>query len=136
MKKIKNVLIVDDDVVSTYLIHDIIEEMDIAQHIATAYNGRQALDFLEANCAHPLGKTEEFCPAFILLDLNMSVMDGFEFLTAFQAQCASYADKITICILSSSSAQKDKLQAFEFPISGFLTKPLTEENLMPILEKI
>jgi CheY-like chemotaxis protein len=110
--------------------------MDIAQHIATVYNGRQALDFLEANCAHPLGNPERFCPAFILLDLNMPVMDGFEFLEAFQTKYAACSDKITICILSSSSAQRDKLKASEYHISGFLIKPLTEENLIPILEKM
>src|SRR4028119_1609547 len=108
MKKIKNVLIVDDDAISSYLINLTIEEIDIAQHIAAVYNGRQALDFLQQNCSDD---GEGFCPAFILLDLNMPVMDGFEFLEEFGRKFAAYAHKITICILSSSSAGKDKLKA-------------------------
>lgn len=51
-----------------------------------------------------------------------------------QRQYAACADKISICILSSSSAYKDKLKSLEYPISGYLTKPLTTEKLMPILE--
>jgi CheY-like chemotaxis protein len=136
MKKIKNVLIVDDDAVSSYLIHLTIEEIDIALHIASVKNGKQALDFLEENCLHPMDKVEQFWPAFILLDLNMPVMDGFEFLEEFGRRFAAYTDKISICILSSSSAGKDKLKALNYPISGFITKPLTEEKLKPILEMI
>lgn len=134
MKKIQNVLLVDDDVVTCYIVGEIIQEMNIAHHIATVYNGKQALDFLEQNCSNDNDK--EFCPAFILLDLKMPVMDGFEFLEAFQIQYASYVGKIAICIVSSSSDGKDKLIAFKYPIAGFVTKPLTKENLMPILENI
>jgi CheY-like chemotaxis protein len=132
MRKIKNLLIVDDDTISSYLIHLTIEEIGIAQHIAAVHNGRQALDFLQQHCSDE--KWEGFCPAFILLDLNMPVMDGFEFLEEFGRKFAAYADKITICVLSSSSAGKDKLKALNYPISGYITKPLTEEKLKPILE--
>ena len=134
MKKIQNVLLVDDDVVTCYIVNEIIQEMDIAQHISTVYNGKQALDFLAHNCSTDKGI--DHCPILILLDLNMPIMDGFEFLKAFQAKYASYVGKITICIASSSSAGKDKLIAFKYPIAGFITKPLTKENLVPILEKM
>jgi CheY-like chemotaxis protein len=63
-------------------------------------------------------------------------MDGFEFLEAFQGKYADCAGKITICILSSSSAIKDQQKALRYPIAGFITKPLTEEKLKPILEMI
>jgi CheY-like chemotaxis protein len=132
MKHIKNVLIVDDDTISSYLIHLTIEEIGIAQHIAAVHNGRQALDFLQQHCSDE--NIEGFCPAFILLDLNMPVMDGFEFLDEFGRKFAAIADRIIICVLSSSSAGKDKLKALNYPILGFITKPLTEEKLKPILE--
>jgi CheY-like chemotaxis protein len=110
MKKIKNLLVVDDDKVSSYLISLTLEDMDIADKIATVFNGREALDFLQQNCSDD---GEGFCPAFILLDLNIPVMDGFEFLEEFGRTFADYAAKITICILSSSSAGKDKLKALD-----------------------
>jgi CheY-like chemotaxis protein len=134
MKKIKYVLIVDDDAVSSYLIHLTIQQIDIAEHIATVLNGKEALDFLQHHCLDE--NREEFCPAFILLDLNMPIMDGFEFLEAFQGKYAAYADKITICILSSSSAEKDQQKALKYSVAGFITKPLTEEKLKPILEMV
>lgn len=136
MKRIKNLLIVDDDTVSSYLISSTLEDMAVADRIATVYNGKQALDFLDQNCFKEQATTEEFCPAFILLDINMPIMDGFEFLEELQHKYADWFDKITICILSSSSANKDKLKAQKYPIAGFLTKPLNEESLMPLIEKI
>ena len=134
MKKIKNLLVVDDDLVSSYLISSTLEDMAIADKIAAVYDGKQALIFLEENCSEDTGK--EFCPVFILLDLNMPVTDGFEFLEALQKKHAAYSGKITVCILSSSSALKDQQKALAYPIAGFITKPLTEEKLKPILEKI
>lgn len=120
--------------VSSYLICSTLEDMAVADKVATVYNGKQALDFLEQNCSKDTGK--EFYPAFILLDLNMPIMDGFEFLEEFQRKYAACAGKITVCILSSSSASKDQQKALGYPIAGFITKPLTEEKLIPILEKV
>lgn len=134
MKKIKNLLVVDDDLVSSYLISSTLEDMAVADKVATVYNGKEALDFLEQNCSN--NKGEEFCPAFILLDLNMPVMDGFEFLEAFQQKYTACFGKITVCILSSSSALKDQQKALQYPVAGYITKPLTEESLKPILEKL
>jgi CheY-like chemotaxis protein len=51
MKKIKNLLVVDDDKVSSYLISLTLEDMDIADKIATVFNGREALDLLQQNCS-------------------------------------------------------------------------------------
>jgi CheY-like chemotaxis protein len=133
MKKIKNLLVVDDDLVSSYLILSILEDMAVADKIAAFYDGKQALDFLEENCSN--NKYKEFCPVFILLDLNMPIMDGFEFLETFQRKYSACAGKITVCILSSSSALKDQQKALAYPVAGFITKPLTEEKLIPILDK-
>jgi CheY-like chemotaxis protein len=63
-------------------------------------------------------------------------MDGFEFLKAFQQKYAACAGKITVCILSSSSAEKDQQKALAYPVAGFITKPLTEVKVIPILDKV
>jgi CheY-like chemotaxis protein len=131
MKKIQNVLIADDDVASSFLITMTLEEMGIAERIVSVYNGQQALDFLEASC---ISSIDNFCPAFILLDLNMPVMDGFEFLDEFARRYPDLKGKISICILTSSAAARDLLKAQQYHVAGFITKPLTPINLMAILE--
>jgi CheY-like chemotaxis protein len=136
MKKLNNILIVDDDPTSIFLISMILEGLGIADTIEKVYNGKQALEYLEAKFVPILSTSEEYESFLILLDLNMPVMNGFEFLEEFGRRFADYIHQITICILSSSSAGKDKLKALDYPISGYITKPLTEEKLKPILEKI
>jgi CheY-like chemotaxis protein len=136
MKKIKNLLIVDDDAVSSYLIESTIEDMGIADKVVKAYNGLQALQFLEANFGALNASNQEFSSLLILLDLNMPVMNGFEFLEQFSTQYASIKDKVAICVLSSSSAPRDLLKARQYNVAGYIAKPLSEENFMPILEKV
>jgi CheY-like chemotaxis protein len=136
MKKIKNLLIVDDDAVSSYLIESTIEDMGIADRVNKVYNGSQALEFLEANQEAVTDSKENFCPFLILLDLNMPVMNGFEFLEHFTTEYASIKDKVAICILSSSSAPRDLMKAKQYNIAGYIAKPLNEENFLPILERV
>jgi CheY-like chemotaxis protein len=57
IKKIKYVLTVDDDEVSSYLIQLTLEEIGLAEHIATVHNGRQALDFLQQRCLDSIEKS-------------------------------------------------------------------------------
>jgi CheY-like chemotaxis protein len=136
MRKLKNLLIVDDDEVSSYLIELTIEEMGIADNIAKAYNGLEALQFLEANYAAADASDKDFFPFLILLDLNMPVMNGFEFLEELDKHYAYLKDKVAVCILSSSSAPKDLKKANNYNIAGYIAKPLSDENFLPVLEKV
>ncbi len=70
----KNVLLVDDDKTFNFISTRLLELTGMAGNILTAWNGKQALDLFERN---------QGFPDVILLDLNMPVMDGFEFLEAF-----------------------------------------------------
>ena len=136
MKKIKDLLIVDDDQVSSYLIASALVEMNIADNIAKLYNGRQAIEYLTTHYHTLLTGEDTYLPALILLDLNMPVMNGFEFLEEFTTQHALLAAKIPVCILSSSAAVKDIKRANSYNLAGYITKPLLPENFLPILEKL
>jgi CheY-like chemotaxis protein len=136
MKKVSHVLIVDDDATSSFLIAATLEELGIASRISKVYNGRQALDFLEANYSTSASTPEEPGSTLILLDLNMPVMNGFEFLDEFSLHYTALESKVNICILSSSVSPRDLTKARQYNIAGFITKPLAEENLLPILDKI
>jgi CheY-like chemotaxis protein len=126
MKKINTLLLVDDDQVSNFLTQSLIEEINVAGYIHVANNGQEAIDFLEQYCSDA---TVE-CPDLILLDLNMPVMDGFEFLSRYKELEYLHHKHISIVILTSSSSTRDIEKAKEYDIvKYYLTKPITEENL-------
>lgn len=126
MDKLDCILLVDDDQVCNFLNENIIHLMDGQLKVQTALNGQSALDFLEEN---------EGYPQLILLDLNMPVMDGFEFLNEFVKLPEKKRKNIVIVILTSSDYEKDRERASKYNVvSGYVTKPLTQEKMVSIVE--
>ncbi|NJL13229.1 MAG: response regulator [Microscillaceae bacterium] len=128
MKKINCTLVVEDDAITTLIIKKTLEKHTSFDKIYTAKNGREALDWVQACAAR-----QETLPNLILLDLNMPVMDGWEFLEAFKIM--TLAQKVGIIILSSSIDQADLERARTYSlVKGYFAKPLTEEKLDETLE--
>jgi CheY-like chemotaxis protein len=121
MGKFSNVLIVEDDPISQYLISEVVQQEHIADHIFTADNGENALDQLKNLC-----KTKSDCPDLILLDLNMPVMNGHEFLEKYFTRINK--PRTRIYVLTSSTNPKDVQSVKRFPVDGYLIKPLTTET--------
>lgn len=126
MKSLNSILIVEDDDVTRFLMMRVIKKVVQQQPILTASNGQEALGVLNQVCA------TEVCPKLILLDINMPVMDGFEFLSALQeSPLASLPLKIVM--LTSSANPLDVARANSYQVNGYLQKPLTEDKLKVIL---
>lgn len=121
----KNVLLVDDDFVFTFLNKKIISSLKFVNDIGTAQNGLQALEYLSALVAK--GKP---LPDIILLDLNMPIMDGFAFLEAFANMRLPHKERIKIIIVTSSMHPQDLLRARSYGVTSYLSKPLREEGLL------
>lgn len=124
MAKYKKILLVDDDETSNFLNELLIKGMDIVEEVAIASNGQEALDYLKDK-NNPL-------PQLILLDLNMPVMDGFEFLGAFKK---NKEKDVPIFILTSSNNYNDYERAKNFDVAGYLIKPLTEKQIKDVLKQ-
>lgn len=126
MKKIDLVYIIEDDVVSTFLIQKIIDQSNIVEQSLTFANGLEAFNSLIE---------QENIPAVIFLDINMPVMDGWEFLEAFDE--FPFSKNIPVFILSSSidSGDIEKSKNYEH-VKGFLTKPLTNEKFLKVIENV
>ena len=121
MKKIESVLLIDDDNIANFL-HTRVMQMSGVTNIKTALNGREALVLLS-----------DFKPALMLVDINMPVMDGFQFIEEIQKQ--NLDKDILVAILTSSSKQSDIDQANSLKIP-FLEKPLDMEKVNSLIENM
>lgn len=124
----KTILCIDDDDVSQMLSRLQIEAANICENVLEAMNGEEAVTLLSDIVS---AKNQNAFPDLILLDLNMPIMGGWEFIEAFTAQFSAFADKTKIIILSSSINPIDVLKAnSEKMVHGFFPKPLSIEKLI------
>jgi len=122
MKSIKHLLLVDDSEVTNYLHTFLFVDMNIAEEIHSVLNGQEALDYIRT-CS----KEEQ--PDLILLDINMPLMDGFEFLDHFENLDVNKS--IVILMVSTSVMPRDIERSKQFKqVSGFIGKPLTKEKIL------
>lgn len=135
MKKLNKVLLVDDDYISNFLNKLLIRDMNLTDKTFFASNGEEALDFIRENCVITEGKEDDNTIDLILLDINMPVMDGFEFLEEYN-KIENKRNNIYIVMLTSSSDYKDMQEAKKYNVSGFLNKPLTEEKINNVIKQI
>ncbi|TGL41544.1 response regulator [Leptospira perdikensis] len=122
MKQLSMVFLVEDDVITTFLIKTLMEKFSFADEIQGFQNGEDALNALLSGTVDP---------DLLFLDLNMPIMDGWEFLNAIN-QHPKYA-KLPIYILTSSIDPTDKARSAEFQnVKGYLVKPLSLKDLQSI----
>lgn len=130
-KKLNCVLLIDDDDVTNFLNRRVIECAEVAEHIEVKLNGKEALDYLSR--IYETEKTPSADPLLILLDINMPIMDGWEFLTAYHKEKTH--QNVNIVMLSTSNNPDDQKRAETFSsIRDFKSKPLTLEVIEDIVK--
>ena len=132
MKQLNNILIIDDDPIVTFLNEALLNEEGIAKKITIAHDGKEALQILNHYCHY---KKEECLPQLILLDLNMPVMDGFDFLEAYQYLDFEEKDSIVVVITTSSLNPSDLKRISKYRTDEYIVKPLTKEKITHLMEK-
>lgn len=127
----RSVMIIDDDEINNFLCKKIIEVTGLAQKVVTFLGARQGIDFLKKG----MKSTELDLPDLILLDINMPVMNGWDFIDEFRRIGVPEIKDIPIVILSSSVYQKDmdKSQTYN-EVKEFVSKPLTSSVVRKIGE--
>jgi CheY-like chemotaxis protein len=120
--KLKNILLIDDDMTVNFLHTFMIESEEVTSSLQVAETAEAALAILSSER-----------PDLILLDLNMPKTDGWQFLAQYRKLVPS-THRSPIIILSASADPDDKLLAERSPdVSGFYNKPLTKETLVRII---
>jgi CheY-like chemotaxis protein len=119
--KIRHIHLVDDDQVFCFLAKKILQQSNLNADIQISLNGKAAFEYLEA----ALNLPDLMLPDIILLDINMPVMNGWDFLDEFRKN-ATLRDHVKVLVLSSSVDPGDKEKALSYKeVTGYIEKPLT-----------
>lgn len=128
MKPLRSIFIVDDDPIHQQITEIMLHRLSIAESVSRYSDAQEVLDHIRAHLHDPGAM-----PEIILLDLNMPVMDGWEFLEAFDTVRSSLPCNIRVYVLTSSIDEKDRERVGQFNfVEGYLIKPLSKETILKL----
>lgn len=127
-KPYKRIMLVDEDEIDNLINQKIIESNSFAEEILVFQTGQDALDYLAEH-----KDNKDALPELIFLDINMPIMDGFQFLEKYDAFPEDLKEHCKIIMLSSSISPRDidRAASNRFVIK-YLNKPLNSRYLEAI----
>ncbi|MEQ8359950.1 MAG: response regulator [Cytophagales bacterium] len=127
--KIKAVMLIDDNEIDNLINQKMIEAANICENIYTHTGAKSAIEFLK-NLEKMSDSVNDFFPELIFLDIDMPLMDGFQFLDEFEKLSNETKGKIKIVMLTSSINPQDMSKAKKYSyVKKYINKPLTQENI-------
>jgi CheY-like chemotaxis protein len=121
----QKLMLIDDNEIDLKINSKLISLVNLFEEIITCQSGEEALDYLNKHLSSP-----ERLPNFILLDIQMPEMDGFEFLERY----GNFPDKRPVAMLSSTLDFSDVKRAEASPyVVKLLKKPLMIKELETLL---
>lgn len=128
------ILCVDDDGITLMLCKKVIAKAEFASQIETSNNGEEALQYFENLKKEKEANNIVSEPQLIFLDLNMPIMNGWEFLDIFsKSDYYTIFPEVKVIVLSSTIDPRDIEKAKQYPmVLNFLSKPITIEMLKSI----
>lgn len=126
-----SVLLVDDDEINNFISIKLIKKVLLNAEIMACLNGKFAIDqLLQLQETNP-----SQMPDYILLDINMPIMNGWEFLDMYNRLNIDPEGKSKIYIISSSVFSNDINKAKSYPlVKDFVSKPLNVEKIKELFE--
>lgn len=129
MEHKKNVLLIDDDEINNFYVTYMLEKTGEINEIFVALNGKEGLEKMES-----LNQNNTSID-FILLDINMPIMNGFEFLNHYQVYPNKQKITKLIALIGSAVNSEDYTKTATFKcVDAIIEKPLTEEKITQILQ--
>ncbi len=127
-KTLKHILLIDDDEPTNFYHSMMIEESGLCSNIHVKDSAVEALKWLKDE-ANPI-------PDLIFLDINMPIMNGWEFLDEYKSFPEVKKADIVVIMLTTSLNPNDKERANQMQeISSFMNKPLTIDNIQKVVSE-
>ena len=122
----KPILLVEDDQVDVMTVKRALKEIHVTNPLVNLENGEEALKYLrDPNSAKP---------CIILLDLNMPVMNGIEFLQVVKHD--ALLKRTPVVVLTTSEEQQDKINSFDLGVAGYMAKPVDYRQFVEVMRTI
>ncbi|MCP4152628.1 MAG: response regulator [bacterium] len=133
MRKDVPILLVEDDDVDAENVSRALKKNKIVNPLYITCHGEDALAFLRHTTPY---EAEELFPrpGIILLDLNMPVMNGLEFLGIIKADDS--LKSIPVIILTTSREESDRVESFKLSVAGYIIKPIEFESFVKAVKTI
>ena len=131
MRPLKCVWIVDDDEIYQFTIKLQIEMLYPNANVISFNDGEQALNYVKEQSNFP-----EECPQVMFLDINMPIIDGWDFLRELKPHIEQHSHDMSIFMVSSSINPSDITKANDHDlVTEYVTKPITDESLKEIFDR-
>lgn len=133
MSKQSPILLAEDDLVDVMTVKRAFTQYRLANPLYVVANGAEALAFLrnEGNYADPAAAPR---PGLILLDLNMPIMGGLEFLQIVKDD--SRLRTIPVIVLTSSKEESDLMASYHLSVAGYIVKPVDFNKFLDVVRAI
>lgn len=132
MRKIKMSCIIDDDPIFVFGTKKVMKEVDFCKDVIVYHNGQEAIEGLKNMVA--LGRE---LPSLIFLDLNMPIMDGWDFLDDFLTIPNNNRSQVHVYVISSSIDANDFIRARNYEVvNNYILKPITPEDIISVLNML
>ena len=122
-----NILLVDDDEVDVMTVQRAFAKANIANKVFVACDGIEALTLLRTDGV-PASRR------LVLLDLNMPRMNGIEFLREVRKD--PKLATLTVVVLTTSNEDRDRVDAFQLNVAGYLLKPVTFHTFADVMSTL
>ncbi len=131
---LSSILLVDDDEISNLFNKIFIGKLNLDVEVEIASNGKEALNLLSLVSENAVSESLQL-PCLLLLDIKMPVMNGWEFLKAYEQNVSkTVRDEIVIVMLTTSEDEGDVISAMNNPnVKKFMKKPLSEEKFKQLI---
>ena len=130
-KAYRIVMLIDDNEIDNLINQKMIEAANITENIYTHTGAKSAIEFLKN--IEKTNLADQVLPDVIFLDIDMPLMDGFQFLVEFEKLGNLVKKKCKIVMLTSSINPQDLNRSKKFPnVKLYLNKPLSHDSLLKL----